>query len=201
MKLAKVPFCVVFLFFLLLLVRLVLSFQGRIHGEPLQGIAISSNEKIYIGYMQQIDVFDGQVLVSTLNPPTSRAYYLMVENDELIVVTASGLCAKYDLEGNLLGKEDMSNSEYYRLKKEAQRKEYCYGESRYQIKKHMGLIPFEITKNNQTIFRESTLDYLFTGLPFLMFFFLTLLNGFICAVIVTERLKNQGKVSCTRTAG
>lgn len=163
MKISKGYFVIFILGFLLFACKDGLITFGVITSGEVLNFDVDSEENIYIGTMNQIQVYKDGTLLRTIEPPTSRAYHFYIENDRLIIGCASsGNGGTYDLEGNELPSEEFSFEE---IKDIASKKSINVNGHQYRHTNGF-LTPYKITCDGVEVYRMPTLDYIFNGLPF-----------------------------------
>lgn len=150
--------------FLLQLTRLFLSAAGVIPEGWILDFAVDSEERLYIGTMGRIDVVQDGVLLCSIEPPTSRAYRFIIENDRLIIGCASdGKGGVFDLEGKELSYGELS---YGEVESAAKKKSLTVNGHEYRLSGNWGLMPYVITRDGVEVYRMSTLDYVFNAFPY-----------------------------------
>lgn len=170
-----VPFAVILLFFSVLVTVPWLAKNGTLHGSTIQDFAVSSDGTVFVGYFRVIEAYKDGSLAFTFRPPTTRAYRFYIEDDKLIVASSSGNCKIYDTKGNYIEDGDLS---YEEVKSTAKKKEEYTSENGdvYKLHRFLQAKPFEIRRNNETIIKESALDYHVHELPFHVLFCLTFIS-------------------------
>jgi len=64
--------------------------------------ALDSSERLYIGYNQEIAVFDGNQKIDSISPQTSRGYGFTINPDDTIFICTGDRSYLTDLNGNIL---------------------------------------------------------------------------------------------------
>ncbi len=181
-----VPFIVMICFFMVMISNSVLSSMGAIHYSSVEGFAVSSDGTVFIGYMQVIEAYKDGSLIFTFKPPTSRGYSFYIENDKIVIGTASGHCKIYDTKGNYVEDGDISFNE---VTSRAKKKKAYTTENGdvYEFHGFLEMKPFEIRRNQETIIKGSVLDYHFYGLPYVILFVLTFISGIFFVFALVEQ--------------
>ena len=149
---------------LLQLTRLFLSAAGVIPEGWILDFAVDSEERLYIGTMERIDVVQDGVLLRSIKPPTSRSYRFIIENDRLIIGCAGdGKGGVFDLKGKELSYGELS---YDEVESAAKKKSLTVNGHEYRLSDNWGLVPYVITRDGVEVYRMSTLDYVFNAFPF-----------------------------------
>ncbi len=171
-----IPFTVILLCFAVFLTMPWLMGSGAIHISTIQGFAVSSDGTVFVGYRRVIEAYKDGSLVFTFRPPAKRDYRFYIEDDKLIIGTASGSDIKiYDTSGNYVEDCDLSSYDFTSTAKE--KKEYTAENGDvYTLHRFSRSKPFEIRRNNETIIKESTLDYHFHELPIYVLFCLSFIS-------------------------
>ena len=150
--------------FLLQFIKIYLSFSGAIPDGSVLGFDVDSSERIYIGTIDQINVYHNGTLQRKISPPTSRTYRFYIENDKLIIgCVPDGKGGTYDLEGNELSYGEFS---YDEIEQVAKHKKVVVNGHEYQLSSNLGITPYIITRDGIEVYQMSTIDYFFNGLPY-----------------------------------
>lgn len=157
--------------------KVFLIANGKVHITALETFAVDSDESIYLGYRNRIDVYHNGELLRTIRPPTNRDYVLKVDGDKLLIGRMlSGKVGIYDFEGNFLEDIDL---DYDTLKKDVSKENVIQQNGKsFKVNKFLGMKPFEVTCDDVVIYKMSTIDYIYNGLPaalLLAFTFLSML--------------------------
>lgn len=186
----KLLIIIICLFIVFALSKEVLSYSGVIHRDFFtQCFSVDSRDNLYITHGDIIEVYRDNQILRTLNPHTRRAYDIIIENDELIVEYASGNVKVYDLDGTYIRDENKST---ITLSKDVfTRGVRDFNGKTYRINGYFGFKPYVITCDDVIVYRQPTIDYIYNGLPFHLFFVLC----FFSALIVVPWIildKNNG---------
>ena len=171
---------------LLQLTRLFLVAAGEIpDGWPMD-FAVDSEENLYIGTINRIDVYQDGVLLRRISPPTSRSYRFTIENDQLIIGCASDQKGDvFDLEGNALFYGALT---YNEVESKANRRSVAVNGHEYRFSGNWGLTPYVITRDGAEVYRMSTPDYVFNAFPYWgLFACLSLAAVFLILMKVSEK--------------
>lgn len=76
------------------------------------GYGVDSNDKLYVGRLNQILVFDGGTLEDTIQLPEFKIWSLGVQEDDTLVVSSGSNIYVMDLNGNVLTKEADQQDRY-----------------------------------------------------------------------------------------
>ena len=171
--------------FILFFIKVFLSASGVIPDGRIFGFAVDSNENVYIGTMKRINVYKDGNLLRKIDPPTSRSYQFYIENDQLIIGCAvDNKGGTFDLEGKELSYGEYS---YDEIEHVAKRKIVTVNEHLYQLNGSLGITPYTITRDGVEVYRMSTMDYLFNGLPYwIVWICLSLAAVFLILLKVSE---------------
>lgn len=91
-------------------------FLGAFHTLSFYGFALDSQNLLYVGRDNVIEVYKGNEKVFDINPKTSRAYAFTI-NDDIIVLSTSEFVYKIDLSGNVIEKAKMFIQKHIRILK------------------------------------------------------------------------------------
>ncbi len=151
---------------LFLFSHLFLLAAGQIKGSP-HGFALDSEENLFIGTHRSFLVYrDGEQLrkIHPL-PPLEYDYTFIIQDDTLIVGSRKWAAAKvYDLDGRFLADIDLEYEDIRKLEKSSTTLKM--NGNVYAMKRSVLLAPATIWRNGECVYRQSLLDYLFTGIPF-----------------------------------
>lgn len=80
--------------------------------------AVDSDNRVYVGQHNRIDVFDNGVLVNSIFSKTSRGYVFTVIEDDTIQLSTSTTVYTMDLDGNIISScEDKGSHVYNQIQK------------------------------------------------------------------------------------
>ena len=147
----------------------------------MEGFAVDADENIYLGYMNRIDVYHDGELLRIIDPPTNKGYILSIEDDKLLIgQKVSNKIRVYDLYGNFLEDSELS---YYTLKETVRKTKVIEQNGKaFTIHNYWGMKPLEVKCDGVVVYKMSSIDYIFNGLPswvllsvfFVILFFMTL---------------------------
>lgn len=190
MKKIVALFAAILCLFAVAIARLLLSANEVISHGPLQGFSVDSEENIYIGTPKKIEVYQNNRKLRTVDPGTSRYYCFYIEDDKLIIGHASDYSSYiYDLYGNFISDGE---DNYTVVKDEAKRRILIEQNGKqYVLKQYFGFKPYEVLCNDEIVFKQSTLDFCFYGLPFWIFFLVEFacIGGIVLAVVIDEKCR------------
>lgn len=185
----KLLIIIISFFIVFALSKEVLSYSGGIHRDFTQCFSVDSGDNLYIAHRNIIEVYKDNRILKTINPHTNRDYFIVIEDDELIVGYASGKVKVYDLDGNYIRDENKvaQTLNNHVFKKGAR----DFNGKTYRINKHLGFEPYVIVCDDSIVYRQPTIDYVYNGLLFHLAFVLCL----ICALVLIPWIildKNSG---------
>ena len=150
--------------FLLQFIKIYLSFSGVIPDGSILDFDVDSSENIYIGTIDQINVYHNGTLFRQISPPTSRKYRFYIENDRLIIgCVTDGKGGTYDLEGNELSYGEFL---YDEIEQVAKHKKVVVNGHEYHLSTNLGMTPYVITRDGIKVYQMSAIDYFFNALPY-----------------------------------
>lgn len=125
-------------------------FLGAFHTLSFYGFALDSQNLLYVGRDNVIEVYKGNEKVFDINPKTSRAYAFTINND-IIVLSTSEFVYKIDLSGNVIEKsEDIYSKTYTDIEKS--KKRFKTDNNEYFLKNNFGR--YKIIDNNKNVLYE-----------------------------------------------
>ena len=171
--------------------KVFLVANGTVHERALEAFAVDPYENIYLGYRNRIDVYHNGELLCIIRPPTNRDYVLKFDGDKFLIGRMlSGKVGIYDFEGNFLEDIDM---DYDTLKKAVSKEKVIQQNGKsFKVNKFLDLKPFEVICDDVVIYKMSTVDYIYNGLPAALlwaFSFLSLLI-LIPMLVFDEKVQN-----------
>ena len=112
-QIAVIPFFIMFAFFVVMLFAKIFEGETNLVTDYDHGIAVDSNENVYIGEHSEIHVFDsnGNYLRSIFTV-THDTYAFTITAEDKILVTTTAHLSTLDLDGTLLEKEDIETPSY-----------------------------------------------------------------------------------------
>lgn len=175
--------------FTLLVTKFLLMSAGIVSGDGVLCFDVDSDDCIYIGTMNKIRVYRDGELLREIQPPTSRYYSFYIEDDKLIIGCASdNKGGQYDLNGNEISYGTYSFSDIER--EASSRKNVTVNGHTYKLTNTLGITPYKIVRDGETVHQMSTADYIFNGLPFWVFLgFLSITLAVLILAKVSEMRK------------
>lgn len=123
------------------------------------GFAIDSQNRIYVGESNGIEVYENQMHILTINPQTSRSYVFTILEDDTILLSTPTHVYHMDLTGEIMDTwEDNGADTFNRLKNEKYRFTSANGDE-YKVKGLLGRT--RIVKNGTiVVYRISMLSFI-----------------------------------------
>lgn len=96
----------------LLLICALLIYSG-IASPFISCFAIDSDDRLYVGKHDRIDVFENGVLTNSIFSKTSRGYVFTILEDDTIQLSTSTIVYSMDLNGNIISSYEDNGSHVY----------------------------------------------------------------------------------------
>lgn len=145
---------IVFLFPTMLLSFMLIS-SGKV-STSWNNFAIDSNERLYIGKRNSIEVYEDGKLVKTINPLSSRTYAFTIQNDDTLLLSTSTVEYVLDLDGNIISsKEDNGTNTYNKIKNN--REFITENGKSYKLENHLGR--YSLVCDGVVVYQMPDFDY------------------------------------------
>lgn len=165
---------------LVLFGRECLIFTDNIETSGIYAFSVDSEENIYIGTRNEITVIQEGTPQRKIYFDADDGYYFCIENDEILVAYGTDLFYRFDLEGNKLPTGDVN---YDEIKAASSERSVNIKGHYYEMHKNLGIMPYTITCDGIEVYRMTTLDYIFNGLPFFVFLALVMLGTVVLVLV------------------
>ena len=144
--------------------------------------ALDSSERLYIGYNQEIAVFDGNQKIDSISPQTSRGYGFTINPDDTIFICTGDRSYLSDLNGNILEVfEDINLTTNYEILHKGKSFTSVDGDV-FKVESPLGYT--RIVKNDsEIIFRISPLSFVVK----LLIYIAVLVLVFVLIVAIKDR--------------
>ena len=130
--------------------------------------SVDSAERLYIGFAEEICVYEDAVKIHSFSSPTSRAYVFTITEDGEILLATTTCVYQLDLQGNVKDMTQNPSGEVYRtLKHQASRFTTEEGDT-YRIQSSLWW-PRIIKNNTEVVYRISSVAFAAKMVAFLGF--------------------------------
>ena len=153
--------------------------------------AVDSNDRVYIGTEREIAIYQNNMVVGSIVPPTSRGYaFTVTEDDNILLSTASNVYL-LDLEGNVLRKVPEIGTTTFNELQRNKREFISVNGDFYQMQGN--LLRTRIIKNNsENVFQISVLSVV---VKYLLIFSAIGMYIFIVLWLITRIKRQDGFLS------
>ncbi|MBQ3548111.1 MAG: hypothetical protein IJA44_06535 [Clostridia bacterium] len=156
MELSRTSKICFFIIWFAVVVCLVLMNVGNV-SITYSGFGVDSAGVLYVGKEGVIEKYDGDKMVGTISPQTSRGYAFTVKEDDTILLSTADMVYTLDLSGKVLDKwEDEGTSTFNDL--QFIRKFIAKDGCQYTMKLHFGRTI--ICSGEDVIYKMPMLDYI-----------------------------------------
>ena len=113
---------------------------------------VDSSDRLYVGFGDTIQVYEGDTVIKELSPKTSKTYLFTILSDDTLILTTASIDYKLDLDGNVIEQTDNAGTQlYYDLRKEKREFISQKGDI-YRMENILGQT--QIKKNGAVVYRE-----------------------------------------------
>ena len=150
------------------------------------GFGIDSSDTLYIGTDTAIEKYDDGKKVGEINPQTSRGYVFTIQNDTILLSTASYVY-NIGLDGTVISKEEETSTKTFN---KIQREKNCFVASdgkEYNFKSFFGRCYIEDNAGT-VIYKMPLLDYIVK-----VILGLVEISVFICVPIIVYKMRKVNK--------
>lgn len=172
--------------------RGILISTGALHKGYIQGFAVDSEGNYYIGQWEKIEVFNGTEQIRAFSPQTSRSYTFVIKDDKLFIAYSfDSSLEEYDLYGNFISESRESYGDVVNAGRKSINMKFEQNGNVYEIKDYHQFKPYEIFINGELVYKMSTLDFLYYGVPYYIWFSVEFIMISIMAIIFVGEKFNK----------
>jgi len=136
--------------FLIILVCLVFYMVGIAGSVVCFGV--DSNDCLYVGFGDKIEVYEGKTMIRELSPKTSKSYLFTILPDDVILLTTASVDYKLNLDGSIIEKTENAGSGLYNDMQKGKRTFMSPNGDFYKMRSVLGQTTIE--KNGDTVYQE-----------------------------------------------
>ena len=151
----------------------------------ISSFAVDSKDRLYIGTIKGINIYDNCEFVGSINPKTSRTYRFTITEDDKIVLSTSDKIYLMDLEGNVLETKDDLGADVYN---QLSYKKRTFTSPNGDVYKLHSFGRTKITKNdNEVVFQISRLS---TATKYILLIAFIMLFLYLVTVLIRRSNKS-----------